>query len=64
MPDAPSAANTFLGVFFMSCNVYGRLYKNKDGTAYEGHCPRCGHQLKVPIGAGGTSARFFKAICR
>jgi len=54
----------FLGVFFMSCNVYGRLYKNEEGTAYTGRCPRCGKIVNVPIGAGGTSSRFFRAFCR
>lgn len=54
----------FLGVFFMSCNVYGRLYKNSEGTAYVGRCPRCGKGIAVPIGSGGTSTRFFRAICR
>jgi hypothetical protein len=59
-----SQPKPFLGVFYMSCNVYGRLYKNKENTFYEGHCPRCGTVCKVPIGAQGTSVRFFRAICR
>lgn len=51
----------FLGVFFECCNVYGRLYQNKDGTAYVGRCPRCMAALKAPIGSGGTNQRFFRA---
>ena len=54
----------FLGVFFVRCNVYGRLYKNAEGTAYVGQCPRCGTPYTILIGAGGTSSRFFKAICK
>jgi hypothetical protein len=53
----------FLGVYFVRCNVYGRFYKNADGTAYEGHCPKCGTHYKVRIGAEGTSSRFFTAVC-
>ena len=26
----------FLGVYFSCCHVYGRLYQNKQGTAYVG----------------------------
>ena len=31
----------FLGIYFDCCHVYGRVYKNKEGTAYEGWCPKC-----------------------
>lgn len=51
----------FLGVFFECCHVYGRLYKNLQGTHYVGRCPRCMANLKVPIGEGGTNQRFFRA---
>lgn len=51
----------YLGVKFECCNTYGRLYPNKDNTAYIGRCPRCSVPLKVKIGEGGTSNRFFTA---
>ena len=52
---------SFLGILFECCNVYGRIYKNKDNTYYEGRCPRCMRHIKVKIGEGGTNQRFFKA---
>ena len=54
----------FLGVRFASCNCYGRLYMNDEGTAYVGNCPRCYTPFHVRIGTGGTSSRMFVARCR
>ena len=51
----------FLGIWFSCCNVYGRLYMNKDRTHYVGRCPRCMRSLRVKIGEGGTDRRFFRA---
>ena len=53
----------FLGIQFVSCNAYGRLYKTPDGSAYAGRCPRCGRTYSVRVGAGGTANRFFQARC-
>ncbi len=50
----------FLGITFECCNVYARIYKNKDGTAYVGRCPKCMRSVRVPIGKGGTGQRFFR----
>ena len=54
-------AKNFLGIMFECCNVYGRIYKNKEGTFYQGRCPRCMREIKIRVGEGGTSQRFFKA---
>ena len=54
-----SAANPFLSIHFACCNVYQRIYKSADGTAYRGRCPRCGKPVNFPIGAGGTNERSF-----
>jgi hypothetical protein len=51
----------FLGIMFECCNVYGRIYKNKEGTYYEGRCPRCMRLIKIRVGEGGVNQRFFKA---
>lgn len=63
MADEPNQPRPFLGVFFTRCRVYGRFYKNAEGTAYEGRCPRCRAKFVVKIGEGGTDTRFFKAHC-
>lgn len=53
--------NKFLGILFDCCNVYGRIYKNKEGTFYQGRCPKCMRLLKIKVGDGGTTSRFFRA---
>ena len=67
-PGAPASASAhegrpFLGVHFVTCRVYGRLYRNAEGTAYVGRCPKCGAPVRVPIGHSGTAERFFQAVC-
>ena len=51
----------FLGIWFECCHVYGRLYKNKFGTAYVGRCPKCMRPVSARISQDGegTSRRFF-----
>jgi hypothetical protein len=51
----------FVGVQFSCCEVYTRVYVNRDGTAYEGRCPKCAKKVRLEIGPGGTDARFFTA---
>jgi hypothetical protein len=46
---------------FKCCNIYCRIYRNKAQDAYEGACPKCHKRVKLPIGSGGTSNRFFEA---
>jgi hypothetical protein len=51
----------FVGVTFKCCDVYSRVYINRDETAYEGNCPKCAKRVRLPIGPAGTDARFFTA---
>jgi hypothetical protein len=51
----------FLSVWYRCCNVYGRMYRNRAQTVYEGKCPRCGAAVKARIGAQGTNRRTFEA---
>ncbi len=61
MQDHDSPRLSYLNIHFECCNVYSHIYKNREGTAYVGWCPKCKRQLKIPIGPGGTSERFFRA---
>ena len=51
----------FLGVHFVCCDVYSRIYVSRELTAYQGHCPKCSRPLVVKISAEGSDARFFEA---
>ena len=51
----------WLAVQWRCCSVYSRIYRNKEGTLYEGRCPRCARPVSARVGPGGTSKRFFEA---
>ncbi len=60
--EEPVDRKKFVGVKFNCCGLYVRVYINKDGTAYEGRCPKCTKPVRLKIGEGGTSNRFFEAF--
>jgi hypothetical protein len=62
-PNPSGKLKEFLGIHYVKCGTYGRIYKNQQGTAYSGHCPRCMHPIRVRIAPGGTGNRFFKCFC-
>jgi hypothetical protein len=52
---------SWVGIRFDCCGVYTRVYRSSDGTAYRGSCPRCLRKIRLRVGEGGTSSRFFVA---
>jgi hypothetical protein len=51
----------YVGIHFLCCDTYARVYVNRNETAYEGNCPRCAKPVTLRIGPNGTEARFFTA---
>lgn len=56
---ASAKQRPYLSVHFACCGVYCRIYRNSDGTAYTGRCPKCGKPVRFLVGDGGTQERFF-----
>lgn len=59
----PQVPKKFLGVFFTTCGVYGRLYKKEELNVYVGQCPKCRRIFRIGVCETGTEQRFFKATC-
>lgn len=51
----------WVGIRFDCCGAYARIYRNVEGTAYQGACPHCRRQVTLKVGPGGTDSRFFSA---
>jgi len=51
----------FIGMHFKCCNVYSRIYLNREGTAFVGWCPRCAAKVQVKVSPTGSRTKFFEA---
>lgn len=60
-PERGSSPRRFVGVHFVCCDVYARVYVNREENAYVGNCPKCAKRVTLRIGPGGTDSRFFTA---
>ncbi len=59
--DKPGKPREFLGIMFKCCNVYSRIYLNKDRTAFVGWCPKCARKAEIKISPHGSKSKFFEA---
>jgi len=57
----PRERRPWIAIRWKCCSTYGRIYRNKQATAYKGNCPKCGRMVNVKVGPGGTNSRFFEA---
>ena len=57
--SAAEGVRPYVGIHFACCDVYSRVYRNREATAYQGHCPRCLKRIELKVAPGGTDARFF-----
>lgn len=63
VPASGTNAKPWLGLFFRCAGAYSRAYRNADGTAYAGRCPKCGKTVRFAVGSGGTAERMFEVEC-
>jgi len=60
MPQEEKKPKPFLGIMFKCCNVYNRIYLNKNKDAFVGWCPKCAKKVTVKISPDGDDTMFFE----
>lgn len=60
--DIPKARKRFIGVKFDCCQVYTRIYANKDETSFEGRCPKCLRKVSIKTHKKGVNLKWFSAF--
>lgn len=61
--SAENGGRPWLGVRFACAGAYVRVYRDKDGKAYNARCPRCGKAIVFRVGPGGNNQRFYEVSC-
>ena len=61
MKRTENRPRAYIGMMFKCCHVYTRIYMNREGAAYVGHCPKCGKKVEIKVGPGGSRSRFWSA---
>ena len=58
----PSRGDGILNILFKCCNVYAKIRRVADGSAFAGHCPKCARGIRIEIDPNSTNTgRFFTA---
>jgi len=52
--------NKFIGILFECCNIYRRIYMNKEKNAYEGKCPNAMERLRWRLDQAERRHVFFR----
>ncbi len=57
----PHKPRPSINMYFQCCNAYARIFLNKAGTAFAGHCPKCARPVHIRVRKGGSSSKFWTA---
>ncbi len=55
-----SESRPFVGIHFKCCNVYSRIYLNKQRNAFVGWYPKCAKKVTLNISPDGDESQFFE----
>lgn len=60
-PAPEKKPRPYINMYFKCCNAYARIFLNRAGTAFAGHCPKCARPVRIEVGEGGSSSQFWSA---